>query len=451
MKALRWILVLPGALLITFVLDFPLHWLVMMIQGEDSGNPLKLIEADTLERLGYALIHPIVVIYSGSWIAPSHKRFTSRMMGVIYLLTAVIFGVTAEVNPFPILLGLLGIGIGLYLVEQKLKDDWKHSEEDDNPLSEKEEDPDMLSVRFRAEARLAMYVAMAQLRPAQRSQEEMASEREGIVRRIKALQAGEEIEPDPGGEQRVDPDEFMEEHIDEIAEFMKKLHECPDNPDLREIVDEFVMVCAELVLVQVDQESERQEWKREATDLLPRFREAIATLPEDHPDRIAVTAEAEALHKRRADLIERGILQTPEDEEEDEEEEEEAEEEDEFLLNLRLRAEARVILYEEVKKYRGEVRSPDELVAEREALAEQYEAIRSGKTYRLDYATEKDLDKHIDMACSQAAEALRSLREFPDNMAIQDSVAEQIHLMAQRISNKLDVDRMIAGLGKEEG
>ena len=88
MNVLRWILVMPGALLAAILILFPLHWLLLIIFAlASSPSPDAIIstkdcstsfifcflEIETVERLGYGFITPLTIIVASSYIAPSKK------------------------------------------------------------------------------------------------------------------------------------------------------------------------------------------------------------------------------------------------------------------------------------------------------------------------------------------------------------------------------------------
>jgi hypothetical protein len=104
-EILRWIAVLPGALLAVVVVLFPIHWTVMLVQhlgtssdDSGSGSPLSLwyylakIEPEALELFGNALVAPFVLISVGARIAPKFRFFTGIALAVTL---GVFYGVAA--------------------------------------------------------------------------------------------------------------------------------------------------------------------------------------------------------------------------------------------------------------------------------------------------------------------------------------------------------------------
>lgn len=94
-QVLRWLCVLPGALLAALLVAFPVHWVVMLIQvfgrsddamiTVDGKTPLAAIPPEVLERLGQAFFASFAIVGAGTWIAPRHKFRT----GIALAVTAV--------------------------------------------------------------------------------------------------------------------------------------------------------------------------------------------------------------------------------------------------------------------------------------------------------------------------------------------------------------------------
>ena len=89
---LRWSGFLPGGILITILINLPIHWMVLLVTsgcpspGSTVDNPLRLIwcilpPPDMLERLALALINPLGIVLFGSWIAPAHRLSVSIGLG----------------------------------------------------------------------------------------------------------------------------------------------------------------------------------------------------------------------------------------------------------------------------------------------------------------------------------------------------------------------------------
>jgi len=94
-QILRWFAVLPGAFLCALVVEFPIHWVVMLIQlfggsnddsviSVDGKIPLAAIPPEMLERFGYAFFTPVVIIVFGTKIAPSFKMQTGIALAILW-------------------------------------------------------------------------------------------------------------------------------------------------------------------------------------------------------------------------------------------------------------------------------------------------------------------------------------------------------------------------------
>jgi len=142
-QVVRWFAVLPGSIICAVLVMFPIHWIVMLIQWfgplyEDNSitingkPPLSAIPPEMLERFGYALFTPMVVIIIGAKIAPKYKFPTGIGMAVFWGL---IFGAGSAITisrgrffgygwlRFVIIfaLGIAGVVFGLLQVYEKQK------------------------------------------------------------------------------------------------------------------------------------------------------------------------------------------------------------------------------------------------------------------------------------------------------------------------------------------
>jgi len=92
---LRWLAVLPGALLAGVIVMFPIHWTAMYIHHFGAGEPLvttddgrgflQSLPTETLERFGYALFLPGTIIYVGACIAPRFHFATALALTAMLL------------------------------------------------------------------------------------------------------------------------------------------------------------------------------------------------------------------------------------------------------------------------------------------------------------------------------------------------------------------------------
>ena len=98
-QVLRWICVLPGAVLSGLLVAFPIHWVVMLIQlfgrSDDSFITidgkilLAAIPPAMLEGFGQALFAPLAIISIGARIAPRF-RFRTGIVLSIFLIVGLI-------------------------------------------------------------------------------------------------------------------------------------------------------------------------------------------------------------------------------------------------------------------------------------------------------------------------------------------------------------------------
>lgn len=118
---LRWIAVLPGALLAGFLITFPLHF-ILYVAFADGGFlfgliPLPAGSNETLERALYPFAIAITFIIAGYKIAPKHRFQASVGLGVLYAVT---FGAVAVLQPYQSqlearsLLAFIGMLLGVY-------------------------------------------------------------------------------------------------------------------------------------------------------------------------------------------------------------------------------------------------------------------------------------------------------------------------------------------------
>ena len=92
-QILRWLAVLPGALLGAIIVMFPVHWVAMYIHHFGTADPiitdeqgkglLQSMPLESLERFGDALFLPGTLIAVGAFIAP---RFHFRTAIAVTIL-----------------------------------------------------------------------------------------------------------------------------------------------------------------------------------------------------------------------------------------------------------------------------------------------------------------------------------------------------------------------------
>ncbi|MFA5049348.1 MAG: hypothetical protein WC516_10055 [Patescibacteria group bacterium] len=131
---LRWLAVLPGALLAGLLATFPLHWILYLVFAHD-GTILGFIELpDGVNKSIEYMLYPFVVAFTfilvGYKIAPKYKfRTTIVLFGIYTLLWFIstfaslflkIEGVQISFSGRTIF-ALLGAAIGLYIASRKNK------------------------------------------------------------------------------------------------------------------------------------------------------------------------------------------------------------------------------------------------------------------------------------------------------------------------------------------
>ena len=133
---IRWLLVLPGALVFGFLVTFPFHWILQFVFGFRSNEPdllslsfilkiLKIDSVDSLEYLLYPAIIAVTYIVVGQKIAPKHKFKTAVILFALYAVVWAV-GLLVSLNTnFEIsirtFLALAGAILALYYVKDKQK------------------------------------------------------------------------------------------------------------------------------------------------------------------------------------------------------------------------------------------------------------------------------------------------------------------------------------------
>ncbi len=129
---LRWLVVLPGAILAGFLITFPLHWLLYLAFAR-NGTLLGFIELPPIsdiwiEQLLYPFVMAIAFISAGHYIAPKYKFKSAIALFAIYaiLWIAVVilsfygnsfYGVDIEFSGRTVL-AIVGAILGLYIAKK---------------------------------------------------------------------------------------------------------------------------------------------------------------------------------------------------------------------------------------------------------------------------------------------------------------------------------------------
>ena len=130
-RVARWIAVLPAAFACALLVTFPVHWIVVLVGLFDQPNEsmitvdgkglLASIEPQLLERFGYALFIPMVLIIVGAKVAPHFKFQTGIGLAILWGIlfgAAVAFGLTRALFEWTMLINfaltVAGVAVGLW-------------------------------------------------------------------------------------------------------------------------------------------------------------------------------------------------------------------------------------------------------------------------------------------------------------------------------------------------
>ena len=95
-QVLRWICVIPGAMVCGLLVAFPIHWLVLV-----PSDSCITIPPETLERFLQAILGPLAVVWGGAKIAPYYRFRTGIVLTVIFviwLIVALIFAASRGIE-----------------------------------------------------------------------------------------------------------------------------------------------------------------------------------------------------------------------------------------------------------------------------------------------------------------------------------------------------------------
>jgi len=111
---LRWIAVLPGALIFGFLILFPLHWILYFALAK--GETISGVNIRPIEYTFAPFVSAITFILIGFEIAPKYKFQTSIILTILHM-SFVIYLIIFMSAPLEIrgILGLLGSFLGLYI------------------------------------------------------------------------------------------------------------------------------------------------------------------------------------------------------------------------------------------------------------------------------------------------------------------------------------------------
>jgi hypothetical protein len=91
---LRWLAVLPGAILAALIVMFPIHWAALyihyfgpfsepLIADEEGKGLFQFMPFESLERFGNALFVPGTLIAIGALIAPRFRLATAIVLALL--------------------------------------------------------------------------------------------------------------------------------------------------------------------------------------------------------------------------------------------------------------------------------------------------------------------------------------------------------------------------------
>ena len=124
---LRWVAVLPGALIIGFLATFPLHWILYFTLAH--GDTVSGVNILPIEHNLYPFVIAFVFIIAGGEIAPKYKFRTSAVLAILYAIFTIgvfLFASTSGIQPSlsPRALGpVAGILLGLFIIWGRFKED----------------------------------------------------------------------------------------------------------------------------------------------------------------------------------------------------------------------------------------------------------------------------------------------------------------------------------------
>ena len=88
-EVLRWIAVLPGGILASFLVLFPLHWILYfkLVRGEMIQMPME--DMAPIERFLSPVLSSIFFVFAGAMIAPRKQVLVSYVLFSLSLLARI--------------------------------------------------------------------------------------------------------------------------------------------------------------------------------------------------------------------------------------------------------------------------------------------------------------------------------------------------------------------------
>lgn len=118
---LRWVAILPGAMLGGFLATFPLHWVLYFTLA--NGEIISGVNIGPIEYTFYPFVIAITFVLIGSKIAPNHKFKTAVVLTCLWIASfiALFLFMPDSQTQFGIrgVGSLLGSLLGLFIVWKK--------------------------------------------------------------------------------------------------------------------------------------------------------------------------------------------------------------------------------------------------------------------------------------------------------------------------------------------
>jgi hypothetical protein len=129
---LSWIGVVPISLIAGALVTFPLHWILYStLSGGD--DPFITTYPELPEKMLHPFFTALIIIWVASLIAPQYKLKTALIIATLYIFVAggaFVLGylnyrsgnlqVSLTAGGLPVLMGLAGAIVGLYIVKNNL-------------------------------------------------------------------------------------------------------------------------------------------------------------------------------------------------------------------------------------------------------------------------------------------------------------------------------------------
>ena len=86
-RMLRWLLVIPGAMAVTALVHFPLHWFCLQLTWGGGFIQISPEDAVALERALIPLVASFGFIFGGACIAPTRRVIVAILLSVLLLVS----------------------------------------------------------------------------------------------------------------------------------------------------------------------------------------------------------------------------------------------------------------------------------------------------------------------------------------------------------------------------